>query len=79
MVRFVHFIVDIIVFLVVYADNWNFVSVCFQLKEWIHTAFFFDFVFICIVFSVMEFKFQNIKFITKDKGGNLKGENLVLM
>jgi hypothetical protein len=27
MVRFVHFIVDIIAFLVVYADNWNFVSV----------------------------------------------------
>jgi hypothetical protein len=59
MVRFVHFIVDIIAFLVVYAI----IGTLFQLfLKGMNTYCFFGFdgVFICIVFSVMEFKFQNI-------------------
>jgi hypothetical protein len=75
MVRFVHFIVDIIAFFSGVRDNELCFSLYFQLKEWIHTAFGFDGVFICIVFSVMELSFKTLgKFITKTKVVTLKGK-----
>jgi hypothetical protein len=82
MVRFVHFIVDIIAFLVVYADNWNFVSVrVFNWREWIYTAFGFLMVFSFVLyFQLWNLSFKTLgKFITKTKVVTLKGENLVLM
>jgi uncharacterized RDD family membrane protein YckC len=80
MVRFVHFIVDIIAFLV-YAIIGTLFQFVFSIEGNEYILLFlvlmvFSFV---LYFSVMEFKFKTLgKFITKTKVVTLK-ENLVLM
>ncbi|MFB0911167.1 MAG: putative RDD family membrane protein YckC [Flavobacterium sp.] len=77
-VRFVHFIVDIIAFLVVYAIIGTLFQFAFSIEgnEYILLFWFLMLLSFVLYFSVMEFKFQKTlgKFITKTKVVTLKGE-----
>jgi uncharacterized RDD family membrane protein YckC len=77
-VRFVHFIVDIIAFLVVYAIIGTLFQFVFSIEgnEYLLLFWFLMLFSFVLYFSVMEFKFQKTlgKFITKTKVVTLNGE-----